>query len=803
MWDRLVLGHSEWLIGVAIFGFAMLLVLIIGYRRARLPLGFKVVAIGLKSIAIGLTLLCLLEPLATRQRPKPQANWVAILADDSQSMQAIANVSDENSSNDGVEKTPAIWKQALSSDAPWQQQLGEEFRLRRYRFGSRLEAMDDLDAMTNSQSQTSLFTSLNRVSERFRDLPLAGVVLFSDGQATDSRSKHLSWKNLGIPIYPVRLPMSKGMKDVWVSNLTMRQSDFEAAPVTMVATIQNQGLNGKSVNVELVDDDAKIVQTQLLKLEGNQASQLVEFRFRPEKPGVQGFRVRTRLSENTDTEIDRSETKTAIELTLLNNQRSEVVDRGRGPYRILYVAGRPNWEHKFLRRALQEDDEIHLASLVRIAKKEPKFSFRDSKVDSANPLFSGFEDISEEEKEQFNEPVFVRLGVEDATQLKGGFPKTTEELFAYQAVILDDLDTDFLSADQQALIRQFVSFRGGGLLFLGGQESMRGKGFRESILAQLLPVYGEVRPAMAKGESLASAPPVFRFDLTREGWLQPFLRTADTEAAQRKSLTAMPSLQVLNESGGVKPGAVVFANAVNEDSKLQPALITQRFGKGRTAVLLIGDMWRWGLHHDQATQSPLFQAWRQMIRWLIADVPRSISMSIESALDSNGGQTAKISVEILSTNFQTVDNSDVEIAITKPDGSILKGKAEPSARQSGIYELPFVTTDDGVYKAVATAMDADGSVRGTSQIGWVHEPSASELQSLGMNLTLLSDLARRSGGEMLELKDLDRLRLKLAARPVPITETKIEPLWQRGWILALITSCLGGEWWIRRKNGLR
>src|SRR5256885_11023024 len=39
-----------------------------------------------------------------------------------------------------------------------------------------------------------------------------------------------------------------------------------------------------------------------------------------------------------------------------NNSTVLAVDRGHGPYRILYVAGRPNWEFKFLNRAAQEDE---------------------------------------------------------------------------------------------------------------------------------------------------------------------------------------------------------------------------------------------------------------------------------------------------------------------------------------------------------------------------------------------------------------------------------------------------------------
>ncbi len=51
-----------------------------------LAFGWKLLSMALKSIAIGLALFCLLEPLAARQRPKPLANWIAIVADDSQSM---------------------------------------------------------------------------------------------------------------------------------------------------------------------------------------------------------------------------------------------------------------------------------------------------------------------------------------------------------------------------------------------------------------------------------------------------------------------------------------------------------------------------------------------------------------------------------------------------------------------------------------------------------------------------------------------------------------------------------------------
>ena len=61
------------------------------------------------------------------------------------------------------------------------------------------------------------------------------------------------------------------------------------------------------------------------------------------------------------------------EATESNNSRVVVIDRGGGPYRVLYMAGRPNWEYKFLNRAVEEDEEVELTGLVRIARKEAKF----------------------------------------------------------------------------------------------------------------------------------------------------------------------------------------------------------------------------------------------------------------------------------------------------------------------------------------------------------------------------------------------------------------------------------------------
>ncbi len=55
--------------------------------------------------------------------------------------------------------------------------------------------------------------------------------------------------------------------------------------------------------------------------------------------------------------------------------------------------------------------------------------------------------------------------------------------------------------------------------------------------------------------------------------------------------------------------------------------MAQPFGKGRVAALLIGDLWRWGLHRENPAESDLERAWRQTIRWMVADVPARVEVS--------------------------------------------------------------------------------------------------------------------------------------------------------------------------------
>jgi len=327
----------------------------------------------------------------------------------------------------------------------------------------------------------------------------------------------------------------------------------------------------------------------------------------------------------------------------------------------------------------------------------------------------------------------VRVNTKDATELAGGFPKTADVLFAYHGVIVDDLEAEFFTRDQMTLLQKFVSERGGGFLMLGGAESFHQGKYEHTPVGEMLPVYLDY-PAETK--------PVanLKLHLTREGWLQPWARLRNTEAEEKTRLDEMPALQVLNRVRDVKPGASVIAEVQDESGKNLPALVAQRFGNGRVGSLLIGDLWRWGLH-DEIARRDMDKAWRQTIRWLIADVPARIEFVAEPKRD-DPNQTMSLKVRARDKEFKLLDNATVKISVTPVGGTnVVHLPAEPALTEAGFYEAAYVPRETGGYLAEAVVTDAEGVEVGRAQTGWASDPTAEEFRSLKPNRALLENIA--------------------------------------------------------------
>lgn len=807
----LMIGDRTWILpAVVIAVFGLLLSLWLNRSRLRRhPVGpvFRV---------IGWVLLCacLFNPLWSSQRPRSGANIVAVIVDTSRSHLTISRP-DEGTRADAFRR--ALTNGEKSEPVGWLTRLSQDFELRRYTVSDRLQQVTRFDHAEFDGTASSLNTALVQLRTRFDGQPLAAIILLSDGLATDTPVSREILRELP-PIYAVPPPSESPRPDVSAGTFSITQTAFDDAPLTLTIQPGISNVTSGKLAVSLMDSDGKVIETQDRSVSDPTP---VRFRHRPREAGTGFYRVRVELR-------DESGNPVTGEVTDINNEQLIAVDRGAVPRRVLYVSGRPNWEFKFLRRAIETDPQVQLVALIRIARKEARFDFRGNAGERSNSLFRGFDNQDPETTEEFDEPVLVRLNTRDAEELRGGFPQKSEDLFQYDAILLDDVEADFFLADQMKLIYDFVSRRGGGLMMMGGQETFRQGEYDRTPIGEMLPVdLSREVPSPQSG---------VRLRLTRDGWLQPWVRLRSDETEETARLNAMPDFLTLNTAAFVRPGAMIMAEVTDEQDNHWPALVVQRFGKGRTAALCIGDLWRWRLHEgfrslqESLSAAPITtldaasltsrragasgavieedltdhaRACRQMIRWLVSESPRRLDTGVREDT-SLGTGAVTLTAFVRGADFEARENADVRFTVTAPDGSTFELAGEPSDTQPGLFEASLSAPLPGAWHAGVTAglTDDEAGQILTGTFGWASQPDQKEFRSVDIDQSFLSSLAQSTGGRVVPLSEIGRLADSLPQASAPLVETWSWPLWHSWWIFLAAITCFSIDWALRRRNGL-
>jgi uncharacterized membrane protein len=797
MSGSLIISGRDWFPPVAVFLAVALGAVAWSYSRDSAPAAVRLACAALKLLGLLTLGAVLLEPLWSGERARPGANLFIILADNSEGM----HIKDTGAAQSRGE----IMRGLLTGNTTmWPTKLEDNFQVRRYLFDSRLQSTRDFSELNFDGRATSLAGALRNIADRYQGQPLSGVLLLTAGNATDLTDGRLDTAGLP-PVYPVVMGGDETIKDISLQRVTVSETAFEDAPVSIQADAAQGGYSGRDIVAQLFDASGKKVQEQTLRA-GNEG-EILPFRFEaaPDKAGLSFYRVRISALDELG-QFDKPDTST--EATLANNSRVVVVNRGRGPYRILYVAGQPKWEFKFMNRALADDDQVELSSLIRVAKREPKFDFRGRSGESSNPLFRGFDNQPKDEVPQYDQPVLERQlpNEADTNELADGFPKTAEELYKYNAVVIDDMEAEFFTQDQMQLIKRFVAERGGGFMMMGGTDSFHEGNYDRTPISDLLPVYIDHVP---DGPPLTNE----QFALSKEGWVQPWARLRGTEADERKRLEAMPRFTQtgVNRVRELKPGASLIATIHDDADGDHPALAVQRFGNGRVAALLVSSIWSWGFH-DPESHKDMDKAWRQLYRWLVADVPTRVDFQVRTK-PGDPDQAVLLQVRVRDKLFQPMDNASVVFNVQSVTNAAtgnhlltstnaVRLTADASSSEPGLYEATYIPRETGGYLATAVATDSAGAEVGQAEAGWTADPAAEEFKSLKPNRALMEQLARQTGGQIIKADGLDAFAAGLPNRKAPVTEAWTLPLWHRSAVFLFALGCFVAEWGLRRARGM-
>jgi uncharacterized membrane protein len=629
------------------------------------------------------------------------------------------------------------------------QALADRFVVRTFRFSSVANRVNAPTDLSFDGSQTRLGTALDGARQELAGLPLAGVVLVSDGADTTDASLTdalLALKAASLPVYTVGVGQDRLPKDIQVSRINVPRTALEGTSLLVDAVITQTGYAGETVALD-VEDEGRIVGSQEVKLPADGEPAAVRVRFTAADPGSR--RIRFRISPKPG------------ELVSQNNARDALLDVRDRREKILYFEGEPRFEYKFIKRAVADDTNLQIVGLQRTA---------DNK--------------------------FYRQELDNPEQLVAGFPRTREELFAYRGLILGSVEAGAFTGDQLRMIAEFVERRGGGLLVLGGGRSFSEGSWAGTPVADVLPV------VLERAQRGSEVPPVARLKVhpTRAGTAHAVTQLGATEDASASRWSTLPGVTSVNTLTAVKPGATILLSGTDERRREQIALAFQRYGRGKALVQPIQDSWLWQMHASIPVEDMTHENyWRQLLRWLVDGVPEHVEAQT-SAERVEAGDTVTITAAVVDPTFVDINDARVAAVVTGPKGP-MDVPLQWTGEKSGEYRGTFVAAEEGIYSAKVDAARGEKSL-GSGTVHLRAAPGDAEYFDAAMQEARLRRIADETGGRFYTPETINALPEDLRYSGRGVTTTEERDLWHMPIILVLLVGLVCAEWGYRRSSGL-
>lgn len=700
---------------------------------------------GLQTLLAAVILVLLWQPAITVAELKPQQNIIAVLVDDSRSMGIV-----ENGSTRQAQAVNALRNGVLTN-------LGKSFQTRLYRVDAVPARIDSLGDLRPNAPSTRIGDSLRQLSEETSDVPLGAVVLLSDGDDNSGgidpdtisalRARH-------IPVHTVGFGRESAQHDVELDDAVIAPRALADSRLAAKITLRQHGYSGSKINLTVRDVSTGqpkplAARTVTLSADGNLQTETLMFNIGG--AGAKTLQIAAAALPN--------EENTA------NNAVTRAVNVGSDPRRILYVEGEPRWEYKFIRQAEEDDRMVQIVSMDRT---------------SQNKIY--------------------RQGISDPKELADGFPARPEDLFVYQGLIIGSVEAGYFTPGQQELIREFVDRRGGGLLFLGGQFALADGGWNATNLVDLFPTtlptqagtfHREADPKSGTSHTTA--------ELAPEGIDSVITRLVDDPAANAAKWKALPYLMDYQDAGARKPGATVLANMITPEGRTLPLLITQNFGRGRTAIMATGGSWRWQM------SSPLGDTahdtfWQQLLRWVVSDTPGHVAASVPAQMLFDNGAVV-LTADVRDQQYNPAPDAKVEAHILGPSGVTALVEMSPVPNNPGQFQAGWSAPKVGAYLTEVTAQRA-GKELGRDVLTFQRMDGVAENFHTEQNRDLLERLAAQTGGQYWKPADLGKLAGSIPFSEAGVTMRETRDLWDLPLVFVVLLLLRFSEWWLRRKWGI-
>ncbi|HEU4995338.1 MAG TPA: hypothetical protein VFT29_10990 [Gemmatimonadaceae bacterium] len=716
-----------------------------GARRHLLVLGV------LRGSALLVVLVCLFRPMLVLSAPVPQRNFVGVLVDDSRSMQIKER---------GGRSRADVVRAALSTgDSSILAALRERFQVRLFRFGSSSQRIEQISDLGFNAVETRVSGAIAQARQELDAVPLSGLVVLTDGadNTTDAIDAELaSLRAKSIPVFTVGLGAERFDHDVEVERVELPKQVLEGSSFIANVVIRQRGYASQKLPV-VVEDDGRVIAREEVEMPPDGATTPVRVPVTVTTPGPRRLRFSVPVQRD--------------ELLPQNNQRLALLDVRHRREKVLFVEGEPRSEVAFASRAIAADSNLQLVLLQRTAENK-----------------------------------YLRLNVDSASELAGGFPVTRAELFRYRAIVLGSIEASAFTADQLRMLADFVSVRGGGILFLGGRRAFGEGGYGGTPLADIFPTFVD-------GDAIPDSLTQFHeltVRVTQAGTTHPVTQhavpsrrsgvtKADTTAIQRVHVTTV------NRTTRLKPGAVALLEG-SDGSYKQPVLAYQRYGKGLAVAMPIQDSWLWYMDANVAVDDATYRTlWRQLLRWITSETPPQLRVSASVDRVRPGGSVT-IRAELADSGFAARNDARLVAHVRAPSGTTRDVPLEWVVDRDGEYQAAFSSEETGLHTVRVTTAAQQGSTAAAPALedsAYV-EVADLEAEFFGseMRRPLLRRIADETGGKFYTPANMRSLPEDIALSKRGVTVINQLDLWDMPVVLLLLVALLSVEWAYRRRRGL-
>ena len=745
-------GISPWLFGV----FVLLIVagVWLTYFKTTRPLtpGWKTFFVTTRSSVLVLILFCLLRPVITTMQAAPQETYLGVLIDDSQSM-SIADLPGDQSRQAAIGE--AFFEDGIIDE------LSEFFQIRTFRFDGQTQRINGMEGLSEEGTASSVDQALQYVDDQLNGLRLGGLVLVTDGADngdSDPINTAQDFGNRRIPIFTVGVGQEDIPQDIGIVDVTAAKTVLEGSVFNVQVDVNHQGFEGQEVGLSIRDGE-EIVASEVVTLGTEGVARRFDLELTPERPELIVYDLQIELQSG--------------EIIEQNNSYSFLVDNTeKPPLDVLYIEGHPRNEYKFIRRAVQGDDSIRLATYLQTGPEK-----------------------------------YYRQGIESPTELAEGFPASKEDLYAYEAIVLGDIEESFFNDDQLEIIDEFVAERGGGFLMSG----MVDEEFIDTPIADILPVTiveenflpGHLRGGIRRGDHPTAE--LFYPRLTNNGEFSPLLRLSGEDSLNENFWRQLPELQGVYVTGRIKPGATVLLEhpVLQYQNQLLPIVAQQRYGSGRSVSVTTASTWRWQMmmHSEDQSHETI---WRQLLRWLAVSAPERITIEFDREF-YNVGDEVNVTALVLNDQYEPDNDATLWMQTTDPLDQVIDVPMEWNIEEDGVYRANFTVEEEGVFSLLVDVASAAGDAAvdaSEKRTAFVVTPSLREYTNAEMDAVLLGRIADASGGSYFNLSDVNGLPESVEFTPNAYSLEVQMDLWDQPWLLALLILLLCIDWISRRMKGL-